>query len=87
MELATLRWNGTPFCALTFLPRLMSARSSALNAGWSATCGRVKCMAVAICVSVWPRAPAYVIASAMEMQCGEKKRFFPCSAGSARSVW
>jgi hypothetical protein len=46
----------------------------------------VKRSADAISLSVVPRAPAYVIASATEMLCGEKKRFSPSNFGDVRSV-
>ena len=51
-----------------------SARSKALNAGCSRSCVSVKCSVSAIWDSVSPRAPAYVIPSAVEMLCGEKSR-------------
>ena len=43
---------------------------------------RVKCSVSAICAAVSPRAPAYVIASATEMLCGEKKRLPPSDSSS-----
>jgi hypothetical protein len=52
-------------------PRLASSRSSQLNAGCSWACGRSKCSAFAMSVSVWLFAPAHVIASASEMLNGE----------------
>jgi hypothetical protein len=63
---------------------VVSARSSALNAGCSRSAGRPKCSAVAISAAVVVPAPAYSIASAVEMLVCEKMKLSADSARSAR---